>query len=145
MTIKINKINPKAVIPYRATSGSAGYDICACIETELEIKPNETVLIPTGLAIELPPDTAGMIYNRSSLGIKHGLHLANGVGVIDSDYRGEFKVGIHNFSNVSYIVKPNERIAQLIIHKVLLPEFTEVDSLSETDRDIGGFGSTGKY
>ncbi len=144
MKLKIKKLNPNAMTPKRATEGSAGYDIYACIESSVIIHPNKTALIPTGISMTIPENTAGLLYTRSGLGIKHGIHLTNGVGVIDSDYRGEVFVGLHNLSDTSYEIKPNERIAQLIITPVCYPQIEECDNLEDTDRGTGGFGSTGK-
>lgn len=143
-TLKIKKLREKAVIPERKTGGSAGYDLCACITGDFTINPGDLVILPTGLAAEIPQGFAGMIYTRSGLGVKHGIHVSNGVGVIDSDYRGEMHVGLHNASREAYTVHPGERIAQLIITPVLLPEVELVAQLSETQRGEGGFGSTGK-
>lgn len=142
--LKFLPLRGGAKIPQRATEGSAGYDLCACLEEELEIKPGDRVLIPTGFAIGLPQNTAGMIFTRSGLGIRHGIHVSNGVGVVDWDYRGEVHVGLHNLSTDSYRVSPGERIAQLILVPVLVPKVLQVESLDETDRGTGGFGSTGK-
>ncbi len=144
MKLKLMKLKAEAVIPERKTAGSAGYDLCACIAADFTINPGELVIIPTGLAAEIPTGCSGMIFTRSGLGVKHGIHVSNGVGVIDSDYRGEIHVGLHNASAVPYTVKPNDRIAQLILMPVLTPEVEEVFSLSETERGKAGFGSTGK-
>lgn len=141
---EITKLNEKAVIPKRATEGSAGYDLCACIDTEITINPGEVVLVPTGIAVKLPQNTAGMIYARSGLAIKHGICLANSVGVVDWDYRGEVKVGLVNMGKKAYIINPFDRIAQLVLSPVICPEISVVDSLDETQRGQGGFGSTGK-
>lgn len=144
MKIKMLKVNTAAMIPERKTAGSAGYDLCACLAKDFTIQPGDLVVIPTGLAVEIPEGYAGMIYTRSGLGVKHGVHVSNGVGVIDSDYRGEMHVGLCNSSRVPYTVTPGERIAQLIIMPVVTPEIEEVAKLSETVRGEAGFGSTGK-
>ncbi len=144
MKLKLMKLKAEAVIPERKTAGSAGYDLCACIAADFTINPGEMAIFPTGLAAEIPPGCAGMIFTRSGLGIKHGIRVTNGVGVIDSDYRGEIHVGLHNSSHEPYTVTPNERIAQLILMPVLTPEVEEVFKLSETERGEAGFGSTGK-
>lgn len=144
MKIKMLKVNTAAMIPERKTAGSAGYDLCACLAKDFTIQPGDLVVIPTGLAVEIPEGYAGMIYTRSGLGVKHGVHVSNGVGVIDSDYRGEIHVGLCNSSRVPYTVTPGERIAQLIIMPVVTPEIEEVAKLSETVRGEAGFGSTGK-
>ena len=101
-------------------------------------------MVPTGIAIELKKGTAGFIFGRSSLGAKHGICPSNAVGVVDSDYRGEIKVSLINNSNVSYTVNPEDRVAQLVIMKVELPEVVECEELSDSERGNGGFGSTGK-
>lgn len=144
MILRVKKLREDAVMPFRATEGSAGFDICACISDEVIIEPGKSVVIPTGIAACIPRGTAGMIYTRSGLGIKHGIHVTNGVGVIDSDYRGEIHVGLHNLSDKPYTVSKGERIAQLIITPYLAPEIVETDCLDETERGAGGFGSTGK-
>ncbi|MGN0487901.1 MAG: dUTP diphosphatase [Ruminococcus sp.] len=145
MEIKIKKLKENAKLPTRATEGSAGMDLYACIEESLTIKPKELKIIPTGIAIALPDKgVAAFLYARSGLGVKHGICLSNGVGVIDSDYRGEICVGLCNVSDKSYTIKPFERVAQMVIAPVIIPELTEVDSLDSTYRGEGGFGSTGK-
>ena len=139
------KISNKAVIPTRATDGAAGYDLYACIEEEITLNPKERVLIPCGISISLPSrEYAAFIFGRSGLGIKNGITLSNGVGVIDSDYRGEICVGLFNSSNEPYTFKSQERIAQMVIMKIELPVLNEVDSLDSTARGSKGFGSTGK-
>lgn len=136
-----NEIKP----PFYATSGSAGMDLCAAISEPLLLKKGELCLVPTGLAIEIPdPGCAAFIYARSGLGIKHGICLSNGVGVIDSDYRGEIKVGLINLGPEDYLIQPGERIAQMVISPVLRAEMTVKDELGETTRGSGGFGSTGR-
>lgn len=142
--LKVKKLKENAVIPKRQTAGSAGYDLHACIAADFTIMPGDLVIIPTGLAMEIPKGYAGMIYTRSGLGIKHGIHVSNGVGVIDSDYRGEVHVGLHNNSRNEYTISPGERIAQIIVTEVTGPEIEEVDVLSETERGKDGLGSTGK-
>lgn len=145
MKLKIKKLKAEATIPFRATEGSAGMDLSACIEEPVTIRPGDLKLIPTGIAIELPgADYVAYIFARSGLGIKHGICLSNGVGVIDSDYRGEVCVGLCNVSSKEYTVSPGERVAQMVISPVSLMPAVEVSELSETDRGQGGFGSTGK-
>ncbi|MCH5353947.1 MAG: dUTP diphosphatase [Acutalibacter sp.] len=141
--LKIKKLREEAVLPERKTPGSAGYDLCACIAGDFTIEPGELVILPTGLAAEIPEGCAGMIFTRSGLGVKHGIAVGNGVGVIDSDYRGEIHVGLRNNSQIAYTVSPGDRIAQLIVMPVCLPEVVEIEELSETERGAGGFGSTG--
>lgn len=144
MTLKIKKLRPSAKTPVRATDGAAGYDLSACIDSELLLPAGGCKLIPTGIAIALPENTVGLVFGRSGLGIRHQIAPANAVGVIDSDYRGEIAVGLKNHSDTDYIIKPGERIAQLVIMPVLTPQLEETDELSETGRSSGGFGSTGK-
>ena len=129
--------------PRRATAGSAGYDLCACMDAPQTIEPGERCVFPSGLAAEIPAGTAGFVFTRSGLGIKKGILVTNGVGVIDSDYRGEIQIGLHNLSAEPYTVQPGERIAQMIIMPYFAPVIEEVTSLTETDRGAGGFGSTG--
>lgn len=144
MEIKIKKIKPDAVIPTRGSSSAAGYDLYACIDNDIVIKPNENVKIGTGLAIAVPDGYFGAIFARSGLAAKQNLRPANCVGVADSDYRGEYIVALHNDSNESRIIKRGERIAQLVVMPFLPVEFLEVEELDETARGEGGFGSTGK-
>lgn len=142
--LKLMKIREGAVIPERQTEGSAGFDLCACILEDLCIQPGDLVTLPTGLGVEIPEGCAGMIFTRSGLGVKHGIHVSNGVGVIDSDYRGEMIIGLTNSSRVPYVVSPGDRIAQLIVMPVVLPTVQLVEELTVTDRGSDGFGSTGK-
>lgn len=142
-TLKIKKMRENAILPQRATPGSAGLDLCACIDAPLLLPARGHAVVPTGIAIELPEGTAGFVFARSGLGIKHGIALANGVGVIDSDYRGEICVGLCNVSDKPYTVEPFERVAQMVIAPVIVPTVTEVSKLSDTERGEGGFGSTG--
>ncbi len=142
--LKVKKVRESAKLPTRATEGSAGYDLYACIDKPLLLKGGETAVIPTGIAIGLDdPHYAAFIYARSGLAIKHGIGLLNSVGVIDSDYRGEICVGVINQISEAYEIQPFERIAQMVIEPVALPKLTEVTSLDETVRGVGGFGSTG--
>lgn len=144
MVLKLMRVRENAVLPGQATGGSAGYDLCACTAAAETIQPGARALFPTGLAAEIPAGTAGFIFTRSGLGIKKGIHVTNGVGVVDSDYRGEIHVGLHNLSDAPYTVEPGERIAQMIIMPYFAPVIEEVTALSETARGAGGFGSTGK-
>ncbi len=144
MFINVKKLNENAQLPFRATRGSAGADLFACIDTDIVVLPQERVLVPTGIAIELEsPETGAFIFPRSSLSSKFGISLANCVGVVDSDYRGEIKVPVINHSNEPYTIHNGERIAQMVILPVILPTFAEADELTETQRSDGGFGSTG--
>lgn len=144
MELKIKKLNDNAIVPSVATSGSAGMDLHACITEPITMKPFERALIPTGIAVALPSNEyAVFLFARSGLGVKHGIALANGVGVVDSDYRGEIGVGLQNSSDKCYTVKPKDRIAQMVVMPVCVPEIAVVDELNKTERDTGGFGSTG--
>lgn len=140
--LKIKKLDEKAIIPTYGTEYSAGADLYALLDEDLEIKPGETVMIKTGLAMAIPTGYAGLIYARSSLGSKKGLAPANKVGVIDSDYRGEIKVPLFNQSKETQIISKNERIAQIIFTPYLKVNFQETDELDDTTRGTGGFGST---
>ena len=143
-TLKIRKVSENAVIPKRATGGSAGLDLCACIDKPITLNGGETALIPTGLAIELPSAEYGaFVFARSGLAIKRGIGLLNSVGVIDSDYRGEIKVGVINQISEAYTIEPGERVAQMVIMPVSMMPVEEVETWGETDRGAGGFGSTG--
>ncbi len=141
--IKLKKLNENAVVPTYGSEFSAGADLYACTTDEIKIKSGETKLIPTGLAMEIPVGYAGFIYARSGLASKKGLAPANKVGVVDSDYRGEIMVALHNHSNEEKVIEAKERIAQLVIAPFLKVNFQETDSLDDTDRGTGGFGSTG--
>lgn len=143
--LSIKRLREGAKLPARATPGSAGLDLYACLDAPLEIPGRGHAVLPTGIAIALPDVAyAAFVFARSGLAVKHGVSLLNAVGVIDSDYRGEILVGLTNQFDESYTVQPGERIAQLVILPVLLPEVQETDSLDETIRGDGGFGSTGK-
>lgn len=143
--LKIKKVRENAKLPTRATEGSAGLDLYACIEEPITLNKGDKAVIPTGIAIGLDdPHYAAFIHSRSGLAIKHGIGLLNSVGVIDSDYRGEVCVGVIKQTEESYTIQPFERIAQMVIKPVELPEIIEVEELDETDRGAGGFGSTGK-
>ena len=145
LTLKIKKLDPRAVLPTRATPGRAGMDLYALLDAPLTILPGQRAGVPTGIAIGLPsPETVGLVYARSGLATKHGLTLSNCVGVIDSDYTGELRVGMVNLSDEPYTIEPGERIAQLVIAPVLLPAVEEVAELEKTARGDGGFGSTGR-
>lgn len=144
MKINVKKLNENAILPSYGSEFAAGADLYACIGNDLEIKPHETALIPTGIALELPLGYAGLIYARSGLATKKGLAPANKVGVVDCDYRGEVKVALHNHSEISQTVAVGERVAQLVITPYLTAEFVLKDELSDTVRGSGGFGSTGR-
>lgn len=144
-TIPIKKLRENAIIPTYGTEFSAGADLYACIDHAISIPPHETSLIPTGLAFAIPTGYAGLIYARSSLAKKRGLAPANKVSVIDSDYRGELIILLHNHSSVVQEILPNERIVQIIFTPYLKGIFEETKELDHTERGTGGFGSTGKF
>ena len=142
--IRVKRLKEGAVLPHYGSLEAAGADLHACLEADVTIAPGESAFIPTGLAMEIPKGCAGLIYARSGLACKSGLAPANKVGVVDSDYRGEFMVVLHNHSSQTRVVTHGDRIAQLVITPVLTPGYTEVDELDNTQRADGGFGSTGK-
>ena len=145
MNLKITRVSPTAKLPTRATSGSAGYDLYADLSSPFLLSAGERALIPTGVAIALQSREIGaFVYARSGLSSKHGITMANGVGVVDSDYRGELKVPVVNLSQTDYSIEPGERIAQLVLHPVIPYELEEVSTLDETQRGSGGFGSSGR-
>lgn len=145
MILKVKKLNEKAHVPFAATKGSAGMDLYACLDGEITLAPGERGLVPTGLAIALPSaDYVAYIYARSGLAVKSGVTLSNCVGVIDSDYRGELKIGLVNLSSEPYTISDGERVAQLVIAPVIVPTIEVADELDSTERAAGGFGSTGK-
>ena len=143
MLVRFKKINPNASIPTYGSSYAAGCDLSACIDQAISIPPHTTIKVPTGLAIELPENTVGLIYARSGMATKRHLAPANKVGVIDADYRGEIIVALHTHSEEAQTIEVGERIAQLVVAPFYHVEFEEVDELSETVRGEGGFGSTG--
>lgn len=142
--IRVKKLRDNAILPTYGSEGAAGADLYACLDAPVSVAPGQTVWIPTGLAMEIPNGYAGLIYARSGLACKRGLAPANKVGVVDSDYRGEFTVVLHNHGAQSQTVQPGERIAQIIIAPVFTPPYEEVEVLSGTQRGAGGFGSTGR-
>ena len=149
MELKLKPLSPKlgAEIPFPAyaTSGSAGMDLRACIDGPMTIRPRERVKVPAGFAISLPdPGYAAFIFARSGLGIKSGITLPNCVGVIDSDYRGEIVVALMNLGAEDYVIQPGERVAQLVIVPCAQPTLVETETLPQTQRGEGGFGSTGR-
>lgn len=141
--IKVKKLKINAILPTYGSANAAGADLYACLDEMVIIAPGNTEFIPTGLAMEIPEGYAGLIYARSGMACKRGLAPANKVGVIDSDYRGEFIVALHNHGNEVQTVSNGDRIAQLVIAPVLMPLFEECDTLCDTKRGDGGFGSTG--
>ena len=142
--IRIKKLREDAVVPTYGSPYAAGADLYACLEEEQVVSPGQTVMFHTGIAMEIPEGYAGLIFARSGLASKRGLAPANKVGVVDSDYRGEFMIALHNHSDVPQTVLPGERIAQMVITPVLAAEFLQVEELEETQRGSGGFGSTGR-
>ena len=141
--IRVKKLNPKAILPTYGSEQAAGADLYACLNEDVTVGPGESVFVPTGLAMEIPAGCAGLIYARSGLACKRGLAPANKVGVIDSDYRGEFIVVLHNHGSQPQTVSHGERIAQLVITPVLTPSYILTDELSDTQRAGVGFGSSG--
>lgn len=149
MELKIKAVHPKMgkdlPLPKFATPGSAAMDLLACIDGPVTLAPGARQTVPTGIAIALPSaDFVALVFARSGLGIKQGVCLSNGVGVIDSDYRGEIAVGLVNLSDAPYTVQPGDRIAQLMVTPVVQPRVHLVTELDETERGAGGFGSTGR-
>ncbi len=144
MVVEIKRLTDTAVLPERGSGFAAGYDLYADIKDDIIIEPHQTVLVSTGLSMAIPPGYFGGVFARSGLAAKEGLRPANCVGVVDSDYRGEIMAALHNDSEISRIVKPKERIAQLVILPFLEAEFIEKEELKKTERGEGGFGSTGK-
>ena len=142
--IPIKILRAGAKLPSYGTAEAAGADLYACLEAPVTIEPGKTAFIPTGIAMAVPVGCAGLIYARSGLACKRGLAPANKVGVIDSDYRGEILVALHNHGAEAQTVEHGERVAQMVITPVLTPAYEAADSLSETERNAGGFGSTGK-
>ena len=143
-SIEFKKLREDATLPTRGSAYSAGYDLYAAIDEPITIAPHKTEKIGTGLAFALPEETFAAIFARSGLATKEGLRPANCVGVCDSDYRGEYIVALHNDSEETRTIEPQERIAQMILMSINPINFTEVNELSETDRGEGGFGSTGQ-
>lgn len=137
------KDGKNADMPRYATAGSAGLDLAAFISEPVTVYAGKQEIIPTGIGIEIPLDFVGLVFARSGLAMKSGISLSNGVGVIDSDFRGEIKVGLFNHSDQDFVVNSGDRIAQLVLMPVLLSKIVETEVLSETDRGEGGFGSTG--
>lgn len=143
-SIRVKILREGAMLPTYGSTEAAGADLYACLEEALTIAPGETMFIPTGIALEVPQGCAGLIYARSGLACKRGLAPANKVGVVDSDYRGEILVALHNHGTLVQNIENGERVAQFVITPVLTPAYEAVDTLSDTVRNAGGFGSTGK-
>lgn len=144
-TVKVKKLHADAKLPVRGTASAAGADLCACLDdASVTVHAGETVFIHTGIAVEIPEGFAGLIFARSSLGVKRGLAPANKVGLIDSDYRGEILVALHNHGSEDQVIERGDRIAQLVIIPYFAADYVEADELSDTSRGSGGFGSTGR-
>ena len=142
--IRVKQLRPEAKLPSYGTAEAAGADLYACLEAPVTLEPGASAFIPTGIALEVPKGCAGLIYARSGMACKRGLAPANKVGVVDSDYRGEITVVLHNHGASAQTIDHGERIAQFIITPVLTPSYEFVQELSDTRRNTGGFGSTGK-
>lgn len=142
--VAVKKLRPGAKMPTFGSREAAGADLYACLEEPVTIEPGKTVFLPTGLSMALPKGYVGLVYARSGLACKYGLAPANKVGVIDSDYRGEFMIALHNHGTEARVVEHGDRIAQLVVTPVIQPDYYEADTLDETSRGTGGFGSTGK-
>ena len=142
--VAVKKLRPGAKIPTFGSREAAGADLYACLEEPVTIEPGKTVFLPTGISMALPKGYVGLVYARSGLACKYGLAPANKVGVIDSDYRGEFMIALHNHGTEPRVVEHGDRIAQLVVTPVIQPDYYEADTLDETSRGTGGFGSTGK-
>ncbi|MFM0155989.1 dUTP diphosphatase [Paraburkholderia sediminicola] len=146
LDLKILDARMRDQLPAYATTGSAGLDLRACLDEPLTLKPGETALVPTGLAIHVgDPGYAALILPRSGLGHKHGIVLGNLVGLIDSDYQGQLMISTWNRGETTFVLNPMERLAQLVIVPVVQAEFNIVDDFAESERGAGGFGSTGKH
>ncbi len=145
MQLLFQRLDPSAKTPGYATPGAAATDLCALLKAHLTLAPGGRAAVPTGLAIQLPgPQFVALVCARSGLAVKHGVTLSNGVGVIDSDYRGEIRVGLVNLGPEPYTIQPGERIAQLMVLPVARPDLAEAEQLTPTARGAGGFGSTGR-
>ena len=142
-TVPVKKLHPQAKLPTYGSEFAAGADLYACVEADITIVPGDTALIPTGIAVEIPVGYVGLVYARSGLACKKGLAPANKVGVIDCDYRGQILVALHNHGTVDRTVEPGMRIAQMVITPYLTVQYQEAETLSDTCRGEGGFGSTG--
>jgi len=143
--VLIKKLNSKVQLPKYKTDGSSGMDLMAFIEDSINIKPQESALIPTGISIAIPEDTEVQIRPRSGLAVKSSISVLNTPGTIDSDYRGEIKIILFNHSKEEFIINNNDRVAQMILMPIIKAEFEEVEDLPKTLRGYGGFGSTGKW
>ena len=141
--VAVKKLHPRARLPVYGSEFAAGADLCVCLDAPVTIAPGETVMLHTGLAMEIPAGYAGLVYARSGLASKRHLAPANKVGVVAADYRGELMIAMHNHGSTPQTIEDGERIAQLVITPYLTAQFWEADALHETARGAGGFGSTG--
>lgn len=144
MKLCFKKLDPRATIPTYGSDLAAGADLRAVLDAPVTIKPNESVLIHTGIAVAIPAGYVGLVYARSGIACKRGLAPSNKVGVIDADYRGEIMVSLHNHGTTEQTIDPDERIAQMVITPFVHCEYEEADNLDDTERGTGGFGSTGR-
>lgn len=142
--VKIKRVREKAIVPSHGSDDAAGYDLYACLEGPVSIRPHQTVLIGTGWAMEFPVGLVALLYARSGLAAKQGLRPANCVGVVDADYRGEYMVALHNDSEEMRVVNHGDRIAQMVLTSYFAMNYVETNELDSTERGAGGFGSTGK-
>jgi len=145
MKINIQRLSANAKLPQRMSEHASGYDLFACLETDLVLAPRERFAVPTGLAVEIPIGFEAQIRPRSGLAVKLGLGVLNSPGTIDADYRGEIKVILINLSETEIVITPDMRIAQMIVTPVMSPEFIEVETLNASTRQNGGFGHTGMH
>ena len=141
--VAVKKLHPRARLPVYGSEFAAGADLCVCLDEPVTIAPGQTVMLHTGLAMEIPVGYAGLVYARSGLASKRDLAPANKVGVVDADYRGELMIAMHNHGTIPQTIEDGERIAQLVITPYLTAQFFETEELSQTVRGTGGFGSTG--
>ena len=144
INVRIKKLDERAIIPTYGTENAAGADLYALLDNKTVVNPGETVKFGTGIALEIPQGLGGFVYARSGLSCKNGLAPANKVGVVDSDYRGEWRVPLINWSDQDYLIEDGDRIAQVVINEVIQVDFEEVEEISDTERGAGGFGHTGK-
>ena len=143
-SVRVKLLKWGARLPTYGSAQAAGADLYACLDEAITVESGQTAWIPTGIAMEVPKGCAGLVYARSGMACKRGLAPANKVGVIDSDYRGEITVVLHNHGSTAQTIESGERIAQMVITPVLTPAYEEVDDLTDTGRGQGGFGSTGQ-
>lgn len=141
--IKVVKLREDAILPEYQTAGAAGADLHACIDAPMVMQPMERQIIPTGLAMEIPEGYEVQIRARSSMSIKHGITMVNGIGTIDADYRGEVGVLAINLGQEAFTIEPGMRIAQMVLARYAVASWNEVETLEETERGTGGYGSTG--